>query len=332
MHTIAIDAMGGDNAPNQIIQGALDALAAIPDTTIILVGQQDVIEAQLKDKTYDKNRFRIHHASEVIATDEAAMAIRTKKDSSLAVGIDLLKAGTAQSFISAGSTGAVLAGATLKLKRLPGISRPALATLLPNAKGHSMLIDSGANLDSKPDYLRQFGILGTAYMQHVRGIANPTVGLVNVGTETDKGDAFSKEAYGILRDSNLHFHGNVEARDVAQGTCDVFVCDGFVGNVVLKTAEGYSKFIFNTIKAEIMATLRTKLGGLLVKPAFANIKQAFDYDDIGGAPFLGLRSLVIKAHGSSSARSIVGCVRQSKVFHDQQIIAKLEAILEPKEA
>ena len=324
MHTIAIDAMGGDNSPAEIIKGAVASLEQTRDTKIILVGKQDIIEENLKNQNYDKSRLNIKNATEVIKTDEAAMSIKTKKDSSIVVGLNLIKEGSADSFISAGSTGALLAGATLKIKRLPGISRPALATLLPGEKGFSMLLDSGANVDCKPEYLLQFAILGTAYMENVIGIKNPTVGIVSVGTEKEKGNALSKEAYQLLESSKLNFKGNVEARDISKGVCDVFVCDGFVGNVVLKTAEGYSKFIFDTIKKELMTNTITKIGAALSKPAFENIKKAFDHSEVGGAPFLGLKSLVIKTHGSSKSKDIVGSVKQSQRFYQGEMIKKLE--------
>ena len=324
---VAIDAMGGDNAPAEIIKGAVASLEQTKETKIILVGKQDIIEKELSSLTYNKSRLSIQNATEIISTDEAAMSIKTKKDSSIVVGLNLLKEGKADSFISAGSTGALLAGATLKIKRLPGISRPALATLLPCAKGFTMLMDSGANVDCKPEYLLQFAILGSAYMEHVAGIKNPSVGLLNVGTEREKGNNFIKEAYPLLESSNLNFKGNVEARDISNGICDVFVCDGFVGNVVLKTAEGYSKFIFDTIKKELMASTLTKIGAVLSKPAFKNIKKSFDYSEVGGAPFLGLKSLVIKTHGSATAKDIIGSVKQSQRFNKENVIGKLEKIL-----
>lgn len=322
MHTIAIDAMGGDNAPKDIIAGAVQAISA--DTKIILVGKEDIIAKELANHNYNKAMLEIVNATEVIETHEAALAVRQKKDSSIAVGINLLKEGTADSFISAGSTGALLAGATLKLKRIPGIDRPALATMLPSKSKFTLLLDCGANVDSKPHYLEQFAHLGSLYMQHVQGITAPKVGLVNIGTEKEKGNTLTKEATTLLEATSLNFVGNIEARDIAFGKVDVAVCDGFVGNVVLKTTEGYSKFILETIKTELKSSPISTLGALLAKGAFANVKKSFDYSEVGGAPFLGLTSLVIKTHGSATAKDIVGATKQAKRFKDNNMIEKLK--------
>lgn len=323
MATIAIDAMGGDNAPTEIIKGAVDSLQ-ITNSKIILVGKENTIAAELAKHSYNISSVEIINATEVIATDEAALSIKQKKDSSLVVGLNLLKEGKADSFISAGSTGALLAGATLKIKRLQGIERPALATLLPGAKGFTLLLDSGANVDSKPTYLLQFAVLGSIYMKYVQGVKNPAVGLISIGTEKDKGNALTKEVYELLADSGLNFKGNIEARDIAQGTVDVAVCDGFAGNILLKTAEGYSKFIFDTIKKELMGSTITKAGALLSRGAFKNIKKRFDYSEVGGAPFLGLQYLVIKAHGSAKSKDIVGAVNQAHKFIQNNMIEKIQ--------
>lgn len=321
--TIAIDAMGGDNAPNEIIKGALDSLQ-VTSSKIILVGKEDVIKKELSPHHTD--RIEIVPATQVIETDEGAAAIKEKKDSSIVVGLDLLRAGRCDSFISAGSTGALLTGATLKIKRISGIRRPALATLLPCATGHVILLDSGANVDCKADYLLQFAILGSAYMEHIHGVKDPFVGLLNIGSEKDKGNTLTKETYDLLLKSSLNFYGNIEARDIATGTVHVAVCDGFCGNLVLKTAEGYSKFIFDTIKKELMATTIRKAGAFLSKGAFKNIKKSLDYSEVGGAPFLGLQSLVIKSHGSAKAKDIVGAVKQAQKFIQNDTINKIQAI------
>lgn len=242
-------------------------------------------------------------------------------------GINLLRENHAKAFISAGSTGALLTGATIRLKRLKGISRPALATLLPTAKGFCLLIDSGANVDCKAAYLHQFAVLGSVYMEHAMKISNPTVALANIGPEKDKGNALTKEAAELLEAGGLNFTGNIEARDIAQGVADVVVCDGFVGNIILKTGEGYSKFIFNTLKAELTSSPLNKLGALIAKGAFGNIKKRFDYTEVGGAPFLGLSALVVKTHGSAGAKDIIGAVRQSKEFISNNIIGKMEEVL-----
>lgn len=323
LHNIAIDAMGGDNAPSQIILGAINSITS--NVKIFLVGREEVINSHLKTHTYDKTKIEIINATEVIGTEETTMAIKKKKDSSLAVGLKLLKEGHASSFISAGSTGALLTGATLKIKRLQGIDRPALGTMLPCQGGFTLMLDSGANVDCKPHYLLQFAQLGSAYMQHVIGINKPKVALVNIGSEKEKGNNLTKEAMELILKSNLNFVGNIEARDIAKGNAHVIVCDGFVGNVILKTAEGYSKFIFETIKKELMSTTITKVGALLSKPAFNNIKKTFDYSEVGGAPFLGLTSLVIKTHGSSKSKDIIAATRQSIKFIESDIINKLKS-------
>jgi len=330
LHIIAIDAMGGDNSPVEIVKGAVTSLNQFlvdKKIKIILVGKENIIRDELKSYTYDENLIEIKNATEIIKSDEAAMSIRTKKDSSIVVGLNLLKENKADSFISAGSTGALLSGATLKIKRINGISRPALATLLPNKKGFSLMLDSGANVDCKPSYLLDFSLLGIAYMENVLGIENPRVGLVNVGTEKEKGNTLTKEVYEILSSANINFIGNIEARDISSGICDVVVCDGFAGNLILKTAEGYSKFIFDTIKKELTSNIMNKIGAFLSKKAFKKIKKSFDYAEIGGAPFLGLTSLVIKTHGSATHRDIVGAINQSYKFYNGKMIEKLEHLM-----
>ena len=324
MFKIALDAMGGDNAPMEMVKGAVESLT-MSGFSLILVGQEPLIQAELSKYTYDKSRIQVVHASEVIDTDEGAMAIKKKKDSSLVVGLNLLKDGEASSFVSAGSTGALLTGATLKLKRLKGISRPALAPLLPTEKGFAMLIDCGANTDCKPHYLLEFARLGSVYMSHVQGIKNPKVGLAGIGAEDDKGNALTKEAFPLLKNApDLNFVGNLEARYIPQGEVDVIVCDGFVGNIILKTTEGYSKFILSTVKKELMSGLSSKIGAFLAKGAFGRVRKTFDYSEVGGAPFLGLNALVIKTHGSAMAKDVTGAIRQSYHFLDKDIIKKME--------
>ena len=326
IYNIALDAMGGDNGPVEMIKGAIESLEQIKNIKILLVGKEDVINAELKKYTYDKNLIEVVNATEVIATEEGAMAIKKKKDSSIVVGLNLLKDGNAGCFVSAGSTGALLTGATLKLKRLPGVSRPALATLLPtgNSKGFSLLMDCGANADCKPNYLVEFAHLGSVYVEHMLGIKNPKVGLVNIGAEDDKGNALTKETFPLLKETNLNFVGNIESRYIPSGEVDVAVCDGFTGNIVLKTTEGYAKFIFDTLKKELTSSLLSKLGAVLSTSAFKNIKKTFDYSEVGGAPFLGLTSLVVKTHGSANSKDVVGAIRQSFNFLDKDILKKME--------
>lgn len=322
---VAVDAFGGDNAPIEIIKGAVDALAYNTKLRLILVGQEHIIKEQLKQYSYDSSRLEIINASEIIANEESpTVAIRTKKDSSIVVGLKLLREKQADSFVSAGSTGALLTGATLMVGRIKGIERPALATLLPNKESHTFLIDCGANVDSKASYLAQFALMGSIYMKNVVGISNPKVGLVNIGAEKEKGNALTKEAYELLEvQKNINFVGNVEPRDIPMGAVDVAVCDAFVGNVILKNSEGLSKALFSIIKEELMATVPTKLGAMLCKPAFKNIKKRFDSSEIGGAPFMGLNALVVKAHGSSGAKDITSAIKQSVIFIENDIVEKI---------
>lgn len=321
---IAVDAMGGDNAPVEIIKGCVEALKEL-DVYLVLVGKEDIIKTELSKYSYDTSKIEIINADEVIGTDEVpTAAIKAKKKSSIVIGLNLVKSGEADAFISAGNTGALLTGSTVIVGRIKGIERPALGTLLPNEKGFSFLIDSGANVDSKATYLAQFAKMGSVYMENVIGINNPKVGLVNIGAEKEKGNALVKEAYELLENTDINFIGNVEARDISKGTADVIVCDAFVGNVILKFAEGFVKSILNMIKNELMSTFVSKMGALLCKNSFKNLKKSFDYSEIGGAPFLGLKALVVKAHGSSDYKAIKGAINQCKKFMDNDIINKIQ--------
>ncbi len=322
--TIAVDAMGGDNAPAAVIKGAIDSLEQ-KNTRILLVGDEKVIKDELLKYEYDKARIEIIHASEVISNDESpTTAIRQKKDSSIVVGLNLLKSEKAGAFVSAGCTGALLAGATVIVGRIKGIERPALATLLPHSDGFSFLIDAGANVDAKPNYLLQFAKMGSVYMEHVMGVLNPKVSLVNIGAEKEKGNSLTKEAYELLEQSDLNFIGNIEPRDIPVGKADVLVCDAFVGNVILKYAEGMAKALLSMIKKELMSSFITKVGALLSKKAFKNLKKSFDYAEVGGAPFLGLKALVVKAHGSSNSTAIKNAIKQCSIFIEKDIVTKIQ--------
>ena len=311
--TIAVDAMGCDLGPSVVIDGAFQALKVHPGVKLLLVGQEDVISAELA-KHGNNSQISLQHASEIITPDEVpTSAIRQKKDSSLVVGLKTVKEGRASGFVSAGSTGALLTGATVIIGRKKGIERPALGAPIPTQKGFTLLVDSGANMDCKASYLKQFGQIGAEYVEKALGIKNPKVGLINVGTEEEKGNAAAKEAYALLAaDSGLNFIGNVEAREIPAGVVDVAVCDGFVGNIVLKFMEGLAQTMMGIIKEELMSSTMSKLGALMAKGAFGNVKKRFDYREVGGAPFLGLTSLVVKAHGSSDAlamkNAIIKCI------------------------
>ena len=331
-YIIAIDAMGGDNAPCDIVKGSIDAINENKNIKLILVGKEDAINNELSKYQYNKEQIEIQNATQVIQTTESpTSAIREKKDSSIVVGLKLLKEGKASAFVSAGSTGALLTGATVIIKRIKGVERPALATLIPNANnGYTFLIDSGANMDSKPSYLPNFAKMGKIYMENIIKIENTKVAIINVGSEKEKGDTFTKEAYELLEQTkNINFIGNIEGREIPAGDADVVVCDGFVGNVILKLSEGIVKTFSQIVKTEIKSNLLYSIGGLLSKGAFKNIKKKFDYAEVGGAPFLGLKSLVVKAHGSSNAKAIKSAINQCYKFIDTDIATKIEnAILD----
>ena len=315
--TIAVDAMGCDLGPSVVVDGVIQALDVHPGVKFVLVGQEDAIRYELA-RYNETPQISILHAPDVITPDEVpTTAIRQKKGSSLVVGLRAVKEGQASGFVSAGSTGALLAGATVIIGRKKGIERPALGTPIPTQKGFTLLLDCGANMDCKPSYLMQFGQIGAEYMEKALGVKSPKVGLINVGTEEEKGNAAAKEAYGLLAESDLNFVGNVEAREIPAGAVDVAVCDGFVGNIVLKFMEGLSKTMLGIIKEELMASTISKLGALLAKGAFGKVKKRFDYREVGGAPFLGLTSLVIKAHGSSDAYAMKNAILKCIDFEKQ---------------
>lgn len=330
-YIIAIDAMGGDNAPQEIVKGCIEAINENKNINLILVGKEQDIQTELNKYQYNKNQVTIQNATEIIHTTETPTnAIREKKDSSIVVGLKLLKEGKASVFVSAGSTGALLTGATVIIKRIKGVERPALATLIPNSKdGYTFLIDSGANMDCKPSYLPNFAKMGKIYMENIMNIQNPKIALVNVGSEKEKGDTFTKEAYELLKQTNnINFIGNIEGREIPEGYADVVVCDGFVGNVILKLSEGIVKTFSQIVKKEIKSNFLYSIGGLLSKGAFKNIKKKFDYAEVGGAPFLGLKSLVVKAHGSSNAKAIKSAINQCYKFIDADIASKIEKDIE----
>lgn len=321
---VALDAMGGDFAPVETVKGAVEAVKEL-NVDIKLVGPTDIVEAELAKYKYDKERISVVHASEVIGTDEVpTMAIRRKKDSSLVVALNLVKKGEADAIVSAGSTGALLTGALLIVGRLPGVERPALGTCLPNKKGFSFLIDSGANVDCKSKYLEQFAKMGSVYVENVFGMKQPRVALVNIGAEKEKGNALTKETYELLEQAeNINFVGNIEPRNIPFGEADVIVCDGFVGNTILKLSEGLAKTMIDIIKGEITKGAY-KFAAAMLKTPFRNVKKFMDSDEIGGAPFIGLKSLVVKAHGSSNAKAFKNAVRQCVLFTEADIIGKIK--------
>ncbi|HHT08566.1 MAG TPA: phosphate acyltransferase PlsX [Clostridiales bacterium] len=322
---IVLDAMGGDNAPQATCEGALLALRADKELTIILAGDPKQIAPYINNAEDVKERLIVLDAPEVITNNESpALAIRQKKDSAIVRGMLMVREGEADGFVSAGSTGAVLVGGMLRLGRIPGIERPALAPLLPGKKGHFLLIDCGANVDCKPEYLAQFGLMGDAFMEKTMGIARPRIGLVNNGAEEEKGNALYAEAHQLLKKEDINFVGNVEARYIPADQADVIVCDGFDGNIILKYTEGVAETLLGMIKQELMADTRSKIGALLAKPAFARVKKLMDYTEVGGAPLLGVRGAVVKAHGSSNAKAIFGAIRQASLMIRSKVPEAIE--------
>lgn len=326
MVNVAVDAMGGDNAPVEIIKGAIDALNAEERVKVFLVGREEVIKEELKKYTYDAARVEVVHAEEVIETAEPpVMAIRRKKDSSIVKAMYMVKEGTCDAFVSAGSTGAVLVGGQVIIGRIKGVERPPLAPLLPTENGVSLLVDCGANVDARPSHLVQFAKMGSVYMESVMGIKNPRVGIVNNGAEEEKGNALVKETFPLLKNCpEINFIGSVEARDIPTGVADVIVCEAFVGNVILKLYEGVGATLIKKVKAGMMTSLRSKIGALLVKPALKQTLKAFDLEQYGGAPLLGLNGLVVKSHGSSNAVEIKNSVLQCVTFKEQKINDKIK--------
>ncbi len=326
MVNVAVDAMGGDNAPVEVVKGAVDAVNADKRVKVFLAGKESVIKEELKKYTYHAEQVEIVPAEEVIETGEPpVMAIRKKKDSSIVKSMYLVKEGTCDAFVSAGSTGAVLVGGQVIVGRIKGVERPPLAPVIPNIKGVSLLLDCGANVDAKPSQLLQFAKMGSVYMESVIGVRNPRVGLVNIGVEEEKGNALTKEAYPLLRNCpEINFIGNVEARDIPYGGADVLVCEAFVGNVVLKMLEGVSGALVEKIKGGMMSTTRSKIGALLVKPALKKTLKGFSTEEYGGAPLLGLNGLVVKTHGSSRANEIRNSILQCIAFKEQKINQKIK--------
>ena len=326
---VAVDAMGGDNAPGEIVKGAVDAVCAEKKIKVFLVGKEEQVKAELSKYTYPQEQVEVVNATEVIAMAEPPVAaIRGKKDSSIVKGLYMVREGQCDAFVSAGSTGAVLAGGQVIVGRSKGVERPPLAPLIPTEKGASLLIDCGANVDAKPSQLVQFAKMGSIYMENVMGIKNPKVGIVNIGAEEEKGNALVKETFPMLKAcSDINFIGSIEARDIPAGAVDVVVCEAFVGNVVLKLYEGVGSTLIKKVKGGMMVNLRSKIGALLVKPALKQTLKAFDLEQYGGAPLLGLKGLVVKTHGSSKAVEIKNTILQCVTFKEQDINGKIQKVI-----
>ena len=327
---VAVDAMGGDNAPQEIVKGAVEAVNESSKVKVYLVGMKEAVERELSGHTYPKEQIEVVPASEIIETAEPpVMAIRKKKDSSLVKALNLVKDGTCDAYVSAGSTGATLVGGQVIVGRIKGVERPPLAPLIPTATGCSLLIDCGANVDARPSHLVQFAKMGSVYMEHVMGIKNPKVGIVNIGAEEEKGNALVKETFPLLKNCpDINIIGSVEARDIPAGAADVVVCEAFTGNVILKTYEGVGSTLISKVKEGMMTSLRSKIGALLVKPALKQTLKAFDLEQYGGAPMLGLKGLVVKTHGSSKSIEIKNSILQCITFTEQQISEKIKQMLQ----
>ena len=322
---IVVDAMGGDLAPGVNVQGAIDALREFSDVSIVLVGRKDEVRACLGEYADVADRLEIVDAPDVITTDEhPVMALRKKPRSSLVMGMNLVREGQAEAIVSAGSTGAIMAGAMFRIGRIEGIERPALAPVLPAPGRPLMLIDSGANVDCKPEWLVQFGLMGSVYMEKVMGVRAPEVGLINIGVEAEKGDNLTRQTFELMSQGQPYrFAGNIEAREILSGQADVLVCDGFVGNVVLKYTEGMAEAMMAMLKESLMSSFATKIGAALSKPAFRAFKRRLDYNAYGGAPLLGVEGAVVKAHGSSGEEAICNAVRQARTMLEGGVVERI---------
>ncbi len=326
---IVLDAMGSDNAPMVEVDGAIQAIEEYGNE-VILVGDEARVKAEIAKHGFSSDKLTVKHASEVIEMhDPAAISVRRKRNSSIVVGIDLLKKDQADAFVSAGNTGAVVCAATLFLRLLPGVERPGIAIVIPTLKGTSVIIDVGANITSKPIHLMQYGIMADAFSRYILGKTNPTVGLLNVGEEESKGTEFIKEAHTLLSESKLNFSGNIEGRDVYAGKVDIILCDGFVGNVILKISESVADTIMQSLKQEIRANFIATIGAVLSSSAFNELRRKMDYSERGGAPLLGVDGRCIISHGSSSAKAIKNAIRVAAEFVkkdvNKHIVEELES-------
>jgi len=324
---IVVDAMGGDHAPGVVVEGAVDA-AREYNAEVILVGDEEKIKALLKKAKYTGDNISVHPAADVIGMDEsAATSVRRKRQSSIVVGVNLVKEGKAQAFFSAGNTGAVVCAGTLGLGLLPGIERPGIAIVTPTLKGASLIVDVGANIDTKPTQLLQYGLMGAAYMRYILNRENPKVGLLNIGEEEAKGTGFIKEAFELLEKSKLNFAGNIEGKDLLSGKCDVIVCDGFIGNIALKVLESAAETMQIFLKRHLLSSVFGKIGLLFLMPSLKRLKKDLDYAEYGGAPLLGVNGVVIIGHGRSNKRAIKNAIRVAKEEVERQFNEKIiEAI------
>ena len=322
---VAVDAMGGDNAPFVTVKGAVDAIKESDALKVFLVGQESAVNEELAKYDYDKNRIEVVNATEIIEMAEPpVMAIRTKKDSSIVKAMYMVNHGEADAYVSAGSTGATLVGGQVIVGRLKGVDRAPLAPLIPTEKGSSLLIDCGANVDARSNHLVQFAKMGTVYMENVMGKKNPTVAIVNIGAEEEKGNALVKETFPLLKNCpDINFIGSIEARDIPAGGADIIVCEAFTGNVILKMYEGVAKSMMHVIKKGLMSNLKTKIGALLIKNDLKKSLADYSMDQYGGGPMLGLKGLVVKTHGSANEVEVKNSILQCVTFTQQKISEKI---------
>ena len=322
---VAVDAMGGDYAPQEPVKGVVEALREKPELYVYLVGQEDVLKKELDKYTYPKERLEVVHASEIIETGEPPVhAIQKKKDSSLVKALRMVRSKEASAFVSCGSTGAVLVGGQVLVGKSKGVERAPLAPLIPTATGVSLLIDCGANVDARSSHLVQFAKMGSIYMENVLGVKKPRVAIVNIGAEEEKGNALVKETFPLLKAcEDINFVGSIEAREIPKGEADVIVCEAFVGNVILKLYEGLSSTLIGAIKKGMMSTLKSKIGAALALPALKSTLKTFDATQYGGAPLLGLNGLVVKTHGSAKAKEITNSIFQCVTFKEEDINGKI---------
>lgn len=327
---IILDGMGGDNAPLEIVKGAVEASSKI-DHQIVIVGREDEINAELAKYNYDESKIQVVHASEVIENEDSPVkAIRRKTDSSMVKGLTMLKEGEGDLFISAGNTGAYMAGSLFILGRIPGIDRPAIASIYPIAGGAlpSIIVDAGANSECRPSNLLEFAIMGSLYMEKVMDRKNARVGLVNLGIEENKGTTVTKAAHKLLKEADINFIGNVEARDVPKGACDVIVCDGFTGNIILKLTEGFAWNLLKTMKKKFTAGISAKMGAVLLAGKVKEIKDEFDYSEYGGAPILGVNGHVLKIHGSSGATAVKNAIIKGIPYAQENVVGRITSAME----
>jgi phosphate acyltransferase len=323
---VALDAMGGDHAPSVNVEGAVETVKEHDDIDVILVGDSGLIKRELGNKRFPENRIFIEHASQVVEMNESpTTAIRKKKDSSIRVGIELVKSGGADAFVSAGHSGVIMATSLLLLRTAPGVDRPAIATIMPTIKDTFVLLDAGANVDCKPENLLEFALMGNTYCKLVLGRSEPKVALLSIGEEDTKGNELTKEAFKLIRKTKINFIGNIEGKDIFTGRADVVVCDGFIGNIALKISEGLAETVLRMLKREITSVSTGRVGYLLMKPAIRNFKRRTDYDEYGGAPLLGINGVSIISHGRSSAKAIKNALRVAADFAAKKVPQAISA-------